>query len=408
MRWFSALTFAALTFATINTASAADSTLALGILADEPAPTVSRLLSERLSSIVEIEVRVFDDSSDIEEALREERLDLAIVEEPTRDISGVGVISNLYPSVLHVLVDSMLSPQDLPDVLSAGGLWAGSKGGQGHTLAQQLADDYALGDIDLLPDPWSRQPRAYFIFGGLLAPDALSRLGGFNLYSLDDIANAGRGSVAEAIVIRYPNLRTFILPAELYPTLSQKPALTVAVNNLLVGRSGLDADLAYQIAMATHRLQPEIAAVYPLAGLEELSRNSTSARSIPLHSGAQRFVDREKPGLIERYAEFVGAAVTASIAFVTLVVALYRRRRQARKDRLDSYYQKALEYRDKLQLQDQPPEQVALELRAMQREVFDLLVVERIDADAALLAFLTLSNQLLGEAQGLSSERGTL
>ena len=386
-------------FLALGLCASAAAELRLGINAEEPAPTIARLLSERLTASMEIGTRVFPDSQSLLAAIAAGEIDLAFVDDPVQAIEGAGIVSTVYPSVLHILVANAQSAQSLDDILGAPGIWAGTPGGVGHRLATQLATDYGIASTQLLPDPWSQDPAVFFVFGGLLAPDALARLGDYQLYSLDRPGAAGSGSVAEGIALRHPNFRTFILPAELYPTLSRAPALTLAVNTLLIARSDLDDELVYDLAMAMERLQPEIAALYPLAGLRELGLAGSSARTMPLHPGAQRYADREQPGLVERYAEFVGAIVTAAIGLITLSVALYRRRRQARKDRLDNYYQQALQWRDALASGSQPAEQIAQALRELQREVFDLLVAERIDADAALLAFMNLSNQLLREAE---------
>ncbi len=376
----------------------AGAALRLGIHADEPAPTIANLLARRLPDSLRVEVTVFQDARATAAALRDGDLDLAFVEEPIDPLEGAEVVSAIYPSALHILFPAASPATSLVDILSAPAIWAGAVGGIGQSLARGLAGDYDVGRVELLPDPWSREPQVYFMFGGLLERDALSRLEGYRLYSLDEVAQIGLGSVAEGIALRYANLRPFVLPAQLYPGLSDQPALTLTVNTLLVATAGLSDGQGYELAMVVDRLRPEIASVYPLAGLAEFSPSQDISRALPLHAGAQRYADREQPGLIERYAEFVGATVTVGIGVITLCVALYRRRRQARKDRLDSYYLQALQWRSVLSSQQQAPAKVATEVHSLQEEVFGLLIAERIDADTALLAFMNLTNQLLREA----------
>ena len=62
-------------------------------------------------------------------------------------------------------------------------------------------------------------------------------------------------------------------------------------------------------------------------------------------------------------------------------------------------YQKALECRLRLCEVGANRSAIARELRELQQEVFQLLSAERIDADSALVVFLSLSNQLLREAE---------
>lgn len=389
----------------VSFSARAQTSVSLGITADEPAPTIGSLLVERLPRELQPELHAFPDVTAMLEAIRKGEIDLAFLEEPLASIPGISVVGELYPSVLHVLARESVPGGDLGALLASGPVWAGAPGSTGHRLASQLARDYGITEIRLLPDPWSEDPSVYFIFGGLLGEDALSRLAGFSLYSVGDPAGVSGGSVAEGVVLRYPNLRAFLLPAEVYPGLAREPVLTLAVKTLLVAREGLEPDLVYELAMALSRLKPAIAAAYPLAGIGELGRSLQAPRALPWHPGAQRYIDRELPSFIERYAEFMGAAATITIALVSLGVAFYRRRRQARKDRLDTYYQQALACRAELGSEKADPRATAGRLRALQAEVFDLLVAERIDADSALVAFLALSNQLLHEAESASPKR---
>ena len=243
-------------------------------------------------------------------------LDLALLEEPIAPIDGVSAVMKLYPSVLHVLHRTEVEVRGFRDLFSEGNVWAGTPGGIGHRLAQSLADEYASrpNAVRWLDDPWSADPDVYFIFGGILARDARSRLDGFRLWSLDDPAALMHGSVAEAVVLRHPNLRPFILPAALYPELSQQAALTLSVSTLLVARSSLEADRMYEVAAAVDRAAPLIAASYPLAGLPHLSMSNSTARTLSLHPGAQRYADRNLPSVLERYAEIFALIATMVVA----------------------------------------------------------------------------------------------
>ena len=65
-----------------------------------------------------------------------------------------------------------------------------------------MAADFGIAEDDftLLDNPWAADPDVYFIFGGLLAADALSRLDGFRLFSLGDPGRLMQGSIAEGVV----------------------------------------------------------------------------------------------------------------------------------------------------------------------------------------------------------------
>lgn len=372
--------------------------LVLGFLADEPAPVIAELLAQLQPDGQSIALRPFAKADALTAAVAAGDIDLALLQEARQPVPGVAVLAEVYPSVLHLLVPASLRDAGLAEVLSSGPIWAGAPGGAGDQLARGLAADYGVAAPELLQDPWSTTPAVYLIFGGMLQSDALARLDGFQLYSLGSPRQLMRGSLAEGVVLRYPQLRPFILPAQLYPGLDIEPALTVSVTSLLVARRDLDETVAYELAMSVDYMAPEIAYLYPLAGLAELESVDYAARSLSWHAGALRYRNREQPGFLERYAEIIGAVFTMSFALGSVFVAVYRRRRQARKDRLDRYYQNVLLQRPQAGASRAEKQACADEIRAIQAEVFGLVVAERIDADGALVAFLSLSNQLLAEA----------
>ena len=79
----------------------------------------------------------------------------------------------------------------------------------------------------------------YFIFGGLLSEDSLRQLAGYRLFSFGDVADLGRGSIADGIALKYPNVDTFVLPKGLYSGLHDQPVVTLAIRTLLIAREGL-------------------------------------------------------------------------------------------------------------------------------------------------------------------------
>ena len=385
--------------------ASAQAEIRLGVHSEEPAPTIGGLIAGLTPAEQAIRLVSFHSSRDVLKALAAGEVDVGIVEEAGLGADGVSLVAELYPSVLHILYRGQ-RPENVGALLASAPIWAGSPGSIGYQVASDLGRDFGLADdaFELLPDPFSADPGVFFVFGGILAPDALARLEGFRIYGLDDPAALMHGSVAEGVALRYPYLRPFILPAQLYPGLGGEAALSLAVSNVLVARDELDSRIVYQLAMGVDQLGPRIAAAYPLAGLPQLD-GETHARSMSLHGGAQRYRDRDLPGFLERNAEVLGLGATLIIATGSVLVAWQRHRRQSRKDTLDRYYQRLLDLRENLADIGMENSAIALEVRNTQAEVMALVIRERIDADGSLLAFLTLSNQLLEEARAEQPER---
>ena len=85
-----------------------DRELTLAVSTEEPAPSISEtirsILSERGFSI---SIDATTDSTKIVAAVRDRRVDLALVEESDLPVSGVVTLAPLYPSVLHVLYNKI-------------------------------------------------------------------------------------------------------------------------------------------------------------------------------------------------------------------------------------------------------------------------------------------------------------
>ncbi|MEM1141827.1 MAG: TAXI family TRAP transporter solute-binding subunit [Pseudomonadota bacterium] len=378
----------------------AQAVILLGVHAEEPAPSIGNLVLTLTPDGERIELKSFASSDEVVAALQRGDVDLGIIEDSEREHSKLALVTDLYPSVLHLLVREDQVPDGLGEFLQNGPIWAGAPGSTGFRLAQWLAQDFRIpeSDLTLLDNPYTEDPSSYFIFGGILQTDALDRLSGFRLASLDSASRLMNGSVAEGIALRYPYLRPFVLPAQLYPSLSNEPALTLSISNLLVTRTDLPANTIFELARELDALRPRIAAVYPLAGSQQLADRTRAAQAVPLHIGARRYRDRDEPGFLERYAEVLALAMTLTIATGTVLASIRRQRRQSRKDRLDTFYQRLLDLRFALTEKDVAGAEIAIQVRAAQAEVMALVIDERIDADGSLIAFLTLSNRLLDES----------
>ena len=177
----------------------------------------------------------------------------------------------------------------------------------------------------------------------------------------------------------------------------RETALTLAVSTLLVARESIAESRIYNLAAEVARAAPTIAAAYPIAALAQSFGVDTAISTLGLHVGAQRYRDRNLPTFIERYAEVLALVGTIGIAGISGLFALRQRRRQARKDRLDEFYARALALRPTADAPQNTRRESRDALYALQSEVFDLVIAERIDADAALVAFLALSNRVLKE-----------
>ncbi|MEM7504469.1 MAG: TAXI family TRAP transporter solute-binding subunit [Pseudomonadota bacterium] len=369
---------------------------------EEPGPSVADALVRHLGPQgITVQDQENADPDTILPNVRAGLVDFGIVEEPAQRQPGLSTVAPLYPSILHALHRKEREVGSFPDLIRGQRVYAGPIGGTAWRLLQQLSGDYMISDVDytVLPDPWTAEPDVYFILGGLLGDDQRSALSDYELYSFGDAQRMGFGTQAEGLALKYPNIRPFILPESVYGSFNPEPVLTIATRTVLVTREDFDPDLTYRIARELFENAHAIAAEYHLVMNELNHKVDADALALPLHPGARVYVDKDEPTVVERYAEVVGVGLTIVAALGSGLLAVWRMGKTRRKDRIDVYYQRVLAIRGQIQpdLKTNNTRELTNKVKAIQEEVFGLLVAERLNVDESLTLFLDLSNRVLSE-----------
>ena len=307
----------------------------------------------------------------------------------------------LYPSILHVLYNNVETPGDLAELIRGAKVYAGPMEGAAHRLLMQLSADFGVSpdQFQMLDNPWAVNPDVYFVFGGLLFADSIRQLEGYRLFSFADVEDISGSSDADGIVLKHHHLKPFLLPKRVYYSLSNDPIVTLSIRSVLIAHEDFNSEFTLDIASQLFSKAQEIALSYPLV-TRELNVNVNAIELMfPLHAGTRRYLDRDKPGFIERYVEVLALILTIVITLLSGVFTLYRHRSQARKDRVDVYYSQLLEIRRDMEGTNTHTALRSYHQRALdvQHEVLNLLIDERVAADASLMAFLSLSNQIINE-----------
>ena len=406
MKVFTSFLRASLVISFAMTLSACDNRepLVIGWTANEPASEISQLLAENLSDDFVVESRQFGNAAEVTAAVQSGQIDLAILEEPTKPIPDVNVLRALFPSVLHVLAKPSIltgtATKSISELVRGRDVFAGAPGGAGHELIKILVDQQifpAADQFTLHDSPFGADLDIFIVFGGILQRNDLRQLSEYQLISLGSVSEFGRGSWAEGVALRSPSIQPFIIPDGLYPGISQEATLSLSVQSLLVTHPNLDDQIAYQVLMRVDELMAQIRSIYPLAG-RQTSHPDGISFNLTTHTGALRYEQREAPGFLERYAELLAFLVTLILALSSLLLALFKMRKQARKDRIDVYFDQLLGLRDLL-FDEQVPKDLPARVIQLQHTVTQLVSEERIAADSAFVGFLELSNQVLAESR---------
>ena len=101
--------------------------------------------------------------------------------------------------------------------------------------------------------------------------------------------------------------------------------------------------------------------------------------------GVRRYLARDEPGLLERYAETISMLVYLTFLVLTSLIGFSRWRSQRKKDRIDTFYTRVLAIAERGDGEDHI--QLNRELDELEREAFESLIAEKLAADESFRIF---------------------
>ena len=338
-------------------------------------------------------------TDDVNALLASGEIDLALVENSQAFSDTIQVVAPLFRSVLHILYRDGLnfdSPRDLltrhslyvdPGSHTSGRLFELLRQRQSLTAAElNLVEAFVPGETDVM-----------ITFAPLLRHNQRQALQGYRLLSVDQVDRLGQGSSIDAIQLLFPQLSPFVIPAQTYRELGNNDAIvTVSVTMLLVARPDLPEQAVYRLTRALYYRRNQLAQLLPSV-FETLREDFDINRlNFPLHPGAKRYLDRDAPSLLERYAEVINVLVYLVVLVVTGMAGFLRWNKQRKKDRIDEFYLQILEL--KLRARDCGPgrqaQQIREQLDRVESQAFGLLIAEKLSADESFRILITLIHEV--------------
>ncbi len=371
--------------------------LVLGYTLGQPNPSIARAIGEVLESN-RIRTRLedpFESMDELTAAIEGGVVDAAIIGEPLTPNSNLHMLMPVLPRVLHVLHHKSMGTPTLNELLLAPSIFAGSPNSMSRAIFSALADHHHIEGVNsrLLDLPWvaapGDPPQVFFIFGGLLSIEARQGFTDYEVFSF----NESSASSPQALALLFPNLRPFSLPAGIYPDLTSHEIDTLAVETLLVVRPDFDDELAYELNLMLHEQSQPLENAYALSRDSLTEPMQDTVHTLAIHSGSRRYIDKDAPSLLERYAEVFALIATVALGLGTILTGWIRYTRQRRKDRLDEYFLRLHALRDVLHT-DGAEQHHREEVAQMEAEVLQLLVEERLAVDSALVSFFLMSESV--------------
>jgi len=325
------------------------------------------------------------------DALSRNEADLSVVDNSTAFVPGIRAVLPLYKSVLHLLARKDFLAPDPDSPLRGAKIYVANESRAGHMFLKLAAqrqglsdDDYTLvyalgpGEADLLIyfGPINPQQPAWY------HPD-------YQLLSLDYKLGRGSEFFHEGIDYLLPQMEPMVIPPHTYDIPGNEKAIqTLSVDALLVTRKDVPEQLIYELAKTLIEQKPRFVAIAPSLFRDIREDFDPLDLNFPLHKGARRYLARDEPGLVERYAETINMLVYLAFLILTGLIGFSRWRLQRKKDRIDTFYTRVLAVAERADGEDHTL--LGQELDALEREAFESLIAEKLAADESFRIFTEL------------------
>lgn len=336
------------------------------------------------------------------ESLQQGNDDLAIIDNFATGNDRIAAVAPLYPQVLHILVKDDLRPASLRDLLLSGKVFPGIDGSGSMKFVEMLMSDFDLDtvQVQLLSIEDLFMADVVFSFTDLLTQNELRDLAGYQFYSMDDVANVGRGSTAEGFCLRHPEFQPFVIAKEIYGTYTAEPILTIKLDAVLACRADLPESSVYDLMTMLEINAQAIRSINPL--LSNFSVDSRARQtSLAIHPGAQAFMNRSEPSLIERHADLLSVLISILVALGSGAYTFRQWQKTRKKNKIDEYYKILVAIRDQISATSTTDELIELEikLKDVQDETIHLMVDEKLRADESFIIFINLSKIVMDEVR---------
>jgi TRAP-type uncharacterized transport system substrate-binding protein len=331
------------------------------------------------------------------QALVSGEADIAMIENSSAFEHGVRAVLPAYKSVLHMLVREDIVFHDVEQPLKNRTIFIGNFSPAGRKFVEMAAkrQHLAEGELTIVDVLEPGKTDLIIYFGPINSRNPSWYVPGYRLFSLDSL-NPERALSSQAISYMLPHIETAIIPAQTYDIAGNEGDIhTLSVDTLLATRKDVSEGTIYRLTKTLLEQKPRFTAISQetFSGVtEDFDRLSLS---FPLHSGSRRYLARDEPGLLERYAETINMLVYLFFVVLTGIVGLARLHSHRKKDRIDGFYSRIMAIR--MRAMNEPHRPLLIELQQLELEAFDSLISEKLAADESFRIFIELLTRAMNE-----------
>ncbi|MEQ6168295.1 TAXI family TRAP transporter solute-binding subunit [Ekhidna sp. MALMAid0563] len=329
-------------------------------------------------------------------------VDIALVENYVNYQPGLNSAFSVYSEVLHIFFQDEIDGSSFESLMYSGPVYIGREESPTYNMMMDLIDFYGLDTSRINVTFAMNQAGVVVELTNLFTSEKLKTYEGYNLFSFDKVENLGNASTVEGIALKYPRMSPFVIPQKSYWGYTEDPIVTLAVDLIMMVRSGLLEVTVNDFTKTMLRNRQVFTSIDPLLfdGLRE--DFNQGILNIPLHEGARTFLDRDEPSFLERYAELGGVILSIVIALFSGIVSLTKWQAQKKKDKIDEFYEDLMNIKNAIPKINQISSAIekVKRVQASQNKAFEMLIAEKLVANDSFRIYMELSKETINELRG--------
>lgn len=344
----------------------------------ELATAIATVLREAAPDLV-VEVYETGGSEDNVRLIEEGRVDLATAQADTQVGDRVQGVASLYFDAYQLVVNADTDIRRFPDLSGHRIAIAPTHSGQNRSF-WFVAQHYGLGREDLTALPMSENAADFAVTQGQV--DAVFRVRTPGNPSIRELMRSHPMRVvpigqSAALSLRQPSISPGIIPVGSYrgyPPLPDRDLPTAVLERLLVARADLDPNVVHRVTRTLFEWRTRLIGESKLSGFIR-PLGEAGELSLPVHPGAQRYYDREKPSFVQRNARTLSGLMSVVAILTSAGLALRARFLRMHRVRMGDYNLELMEIAEQARQSSSPDTLPALKdqlVEILRRVVADL------------------------------------
>ena len=299
---------------------------------------LKKIINEEEGIILDIENTLYEDFA--LEQLKEKKVDLVILpNNTTSNESNFRTIIPLLPRFLMILTNQPTDIKDLNELLKSGTVYFEDQSRLDSLFFKSLYYNFNIDESEirlrsLNKIELEKKSDSLKVYVGLthLSNPLIIELThhDWSLFSLGNVDNYRKGSQVEGFCMMNRSIYPFIIPMSIYRGKPKKSILTIAIKDILIARTDLDKQIAYNIVDVLTEHKSRIIQLDNTFNLLDFDFDK-QVLSFPIHDGTRHYLDKNEPPVWSKYVKMIWPLISISVVAFGILASIrtrYRRRKK--------------------------------------------------------------------------------